>query len=114
MIDISPKNFYAFVSLNVNVPVKQTVTIDDAARQAEVPRQSPEQTMRKERKPMTRRISRRQALKTGAIVVGVAGASQLLFKGFQMLTASTPRTAASGLLPWSAANAILSNTVVPV
>lgn len=66
---------------------------------------------------MTRRISRRQALTTGAILVGVAAASAaspLLFKRFQVLTASTPHTVSSGPLPWSAANAILSNTVVPV
>ncbi len=64
---------------------------------------------------MTRRISRRQVLTTGAIVVGVAAASvasPLLFKEFQALT-STPHTAASGPLPWSAANRILANTVVP-
>lgn len=69
--------------------------------------------MRKERKPMERRISRRQALKTGAIIVGVATASSLLFKGFQLLTGSTPHTVASGPLPWSAANRILENIVVP-
>lgn len=62
---------------------------------------------------MTRRISRRQALKTGAIIVGVAAASPLLFKGFQVLTASTPHTVSSGPLPWSAANDILANTAVP-
>src|SRR5438552_2194696 len=72
--------------------------------------------MRKERKSMTRRISRRQVLTTGAIVVGVAAASvasPLLFKEFQMLT-STPHTAASGPLPWLKANRILANTMVPV
>ena len=62
---------------------------------------------------MTRRISRRQALTTGAIVVGVAVTSPLLFKGFQVLTDSTPHTVASGPLPWSAANNILANTAVP-
>src|SRR5256886_3884211 len=115
-IDVSQKSSYAFVSVNVNVPAKQTVTIDDVAPQAESPRQSSKQAMRKERKPMTRRISRRQVLTTGAIVVGVAAASvasPLLFKEFQALT-STPHTAASGPLPWSAANRILANTMVPV
>src|SRR2546430_2657246 len=114
-IDVSQKSSYAFVSVNVNVPAKQTVTIDDVAPQAEAPRQSRKQTKRKERKPMTRRLSRRQVLTTGAIVVGVAAASvasPLLFKEFQALT-STPHTAASGPLPWSAANRILANTVVP-
>ena len=65
---------------------------------------------------MTRRLSRRQVLTTGAIVVGVAAASvasPLLFKEFQALT-STPHTAASGPLPWLKANRILANTVVPV
>src|SRR2546430_967676 len=115
-IDVSQKSSYAFVSVNVNVPAKQTVTIDDVAPQAESPRQSSKQTMRKERKPMTRRISRRQVLTTGAIVVGVAAASvasPLLFKEFQALT-STPHTAASGPLPWLKANRILANTMVPV
>ena len=63
---------------------------------------------------MSRRISRRQALTTGAIVVGVAIASPLLFKEFQVPIDSTPHTAASGPLPWSAANSILTDTVVPV
>jgi polygalacturonase len=47
-------------------------------------------------------------------VAAASAASPLLFKRFQVLTASTPHTVSSGPLPWSAANAILSNTVVPV
>src|SRR5258708_38957779 len=69
--------------------------------------------MRKERKPMTHRISRRQALKTGAIIVGGAAVGPLVFKGIQLLTYSAAQTAIAGPLPWSEANGILTSTVLP-
>src|SRR5260370_26580465 len=69
--------------------------------------------MRKERKPMTHRISRRQALKTGAIIVGRVAVAPVVFKGIQLLTYSASQTVIAGPLPWSEANGILASTGLP-
>src|SRR2546422_9840307 len=69
--------------------------------------------MRNERKPMTHRISRRQALKTGAIIVGGAAVAPLAFKGIQCLPLSASQAAIAGPLPWSEANGILVSTALP-
>jgi polygalacturonase len=69
--------------------------------------------MKKGRKPMTHRISRRQALKMGAIIVGGAAVAPLAFKGLQLLTYSASQTAIAGPLPWSEANGILASTALP-
>ena len=69
--------------------------------------------MKKERKPMTHRISRRQALKMGAIIVGGAAVAPLAFKGIQLLTYSASQKAIAGPLPWSEANGILASTALP-
>src|SRR5258708_9039414 len=69
--------------------------------------------MKKERKPMTHRISRRQALKLGAIIVGGAAVAPLAFKGIQLLTYSASQTAIAGPLPWSEANGILASIALP-
>jgi polygalacturonase len=69
--------------------------------------------MKKGRKPMIHRISRRQALKMGAIIVGGAAVAPLAFKGIQLLTYSASQTAIAGPLPWSEANSILASTALP-
>src|SRR6266566_5164130 len=69
--------------------------------------------MRNERKPMTHRISRQQALKTGAIIVGGAAVAPLAFKGIQLLPLSASQAAIAGPLPWSEANGILVSTALP-
>ncbi len=59
---------------------------------------------------MSRSISRREALKAGAIIVGGAAvASPFFVQGMPLLTAF----AATGPLPWPAANSILSTTLLP-
>jgi polygalacturonase len=68
------------------------------------------QEEKKGRKSMSRSISRREALKTGAIIVGgVAAASPFVVQGLQALAAP----AVTGPLPWSAANTILATTLLP-
>lgn len=54
---------------------------------------------------MTHRISRRQVLTAGAVLVGGAAASPLFLSGSQIF--------AAGPLPWPAANTILAETTVP-
>ena len=58
---------------------------------------------------MSRSISRREALKAGAIIVGGAAASPLFIQGMQALATSV----ATGPLPWAAANTILTTTLLP-
>ena len=62
---------------------------------------------------MTHRISRRQALKTGAIIVGRAAVAPLAFKGIPLLPLSASQAAIAGPLPWSEANGILVSTALP-
>ena len=62
---------------------------------------------------MTHRISRRQALKTGAIIVGGAAVAPLAFKGIPLLPLSASQAAFAGPLPWSEANGILVSTALP-
>lgn len=59
---------------------------------------------------MSRSISRRDALKVGAIIIGgAAAASPFFVQEIPLMVAS----AATGPLPWSAANSILSTTLLP-
>jgi hypothetical protein len=62
---------------------------------------------------MTHRISRRRALKMGAIILGGAAVVPLAFKGIQLLNFNASQTAIAGPLPWSEANGILVNTALP-
>ena len=62
---------------------------------------------------MAHRISRRQALKTGAIILGGAAVAPLVLKGIQWLTDSASQAAIAGPLPWSEANGILASTALP-
>ncbi|HKD74029.1 MAG TPA: twin-arginine translocation signal domain-containing protein, partial [Ktedonobacterales bacterium] len=66
---------------------------------------------------MTRRFTRRQALKTSAILIGGAAiTSPFAVRGAEALLAphgGAHLVDAAGPLPWPAANDILTSTVVP-